>query len=97
MMAQNQMAPAPAYPPVSQGISCSRIRLKGPNMSVQHLPAWCSVRLNETKSLTHSNLIQQALCKSHLRGTKLPCHVGEQKSLGEDKQRKIPLKMRKAF
>lgn len=30
MMAQNQMAPAPAYPPVSQGISFSRIRLKRP-------------------------------------------------------------------
>lgn len=53
MMAQNQMAPAPAYPPVSQGISFSRIRLNGPNMSVQHLAAWCWVRLNETKSLTH--------------------------------------------
>lgn len=75
MMAQNQMAPAPAYPPVSQGISFSRIRLNGPNMSVQHLAAWCWVRLNETKSLTHLNLIQRALCKSHLRGTKLPCSV----------------------
>lgn len=75
MMAQNQMAPSPAYPPVGQGISCSRIRLNGPNMSVQHLAAWCWVRLNETKSLTHLNLIKRALCNSHLRGTKLPCSV----------------------
>lgn len=44
-------------------------------MSVQHLAAWCWVRLNETKSLTHLNLIQRALCKSHLRGKKLPCSV----------------------
>ena len=44
-------------------------------MSVQHLAAWCWVRLNETKSLTHLNLIQRALCKSHLRGRKLPCSV----------------------
>lgn len=43
-------------------------------MSVQHLAAWCWVRLNETKSLTHLNLIQRALCKSHLRGKK-NCHA----------------------
>ena len=46
MMAQNQMAPAPAYPPVSQGISCSRIRLNGPSMPVQHLVGFVWTRPN---------------------------------------------------